>query len=612
MIDACPDGTYGSLVADDTVLQRDSSGLHTTPLECGPLSGATPTSSGIPLRPGDFPTMLAALDYAAQGETGLNFYSVKGELADALTYRELSRRSRALGMKLAGAGLRPGERVGIVAETRPEFVVAFFACQYAGLIPAPLPLPAAFGGRDAYLKHIGRLAAEMRAAALFTPPALLDWLSPLLEEPGLRLCCTVAELDRAGHPDGELPAPDPDGIAYLQFSSGSTRFPLGVVVNHTALMANAAAMIRHGLRVRAGDRAISWLPLYHDMGLVGFLLSPMAGQTSVDLLATSDFARRPLLWLSLIAERRCTITYSPSFGYDLCVRRVRQAANLSLDLSCWRVAGIGGDMIRPAVLERFASTFAAQNFDARAFLPSYGMAEATLAISFAPLGRGIETDTVDLDRLEHDGLAVPPAAGGRARTVVLCGTPLPQHEVEIRDAEGCVLPERAVGRILARGPSLMRGYDSRPAETAAVLSSDGWLDTGDLGYRVGGALVVTGRAKDLIIINGRNIWPQDLEWTIEQSVPEVRTGNVAAFSVEEDGQEVLILAAESRATSGQIAREALIAAIGDTLRAQHGLDGRVVLLPINTLPYTSSGKLSRSAARSRYLAGTLTADPVTV
>ena len=500
--------------------------------------------------------------------------------------------------------------MALVAETQPEFVIGFFACQFAGLIPAPLPLPAAFGGRDAYVAHVGRLVVESRAAALLAPPALIDWLAPLLHETELRLCCTVAALAAADHPDCALPPADPDGIAYLQFSSGSTRFPLGVIVHHAALMANVAALLRHGLHVRPGDRAISWLPLYHDMGLVGFLLTPMAGQLSIDLLATVDFARRPLLWLSMIAERRCTVAYSPSFGYDLCVRRARQAAELSLDLSCWRVAGIGGDMIRPAVLERFSEAFGPQGFDAHAFLPSYGLAEATLAISIAPLGRGIEIDTVDLDRLEQDGVAVAPTGNGRARTVVLCGTPLPLHEVEVRGTHGRVLPDRAVGRILVRGPSLMRGYDGRPAETAAVLSDDGWLDTGDLGYRLRGALVVTGRAKDLIIINGRNIWPQDLEWTIEQAVPEVRTGKIAAFSVEEDGQEVLILAAEARGLSGQADRTALLAAIGDTLRAQHGLEGRVVLLAINTLPYTSSGKLSRLATRARYLAGTLAASPV--
>ena len=575
------------------------------------MSGATPTSSGKPPRRGDFATMLHALDYAAQGQTGLNFYSAKGELTRALPYRELRQAARRLASRLLGSGLRAGERVGIVAETQPDFVITFFACQYAGLIPAPLPLPAAFGGRSAYLEHIQRLVTEAKAAALFAPAPLIEWLAPLTGTTALRLCSTMAEFSAAHRADHALPPADPDAMAYLQFSSGSTRFPLGVVVHHRALMANAAAILAHGLQVRPGDRAVSWLPLYHDMGLVGFLISPMAGQITVDLLATGDFARRPLLWLSLISERRCTISYSPSFGYDLCVRRARLADALPLDLSCWRVAGIGGDMIRPAVLDTFSATFAPRGFDARAFLPSYGMAEATLAISFAPVGRGIETDTVDLDRLEQHGLAAAPnGAGQRARSVVLCGSPLPLHEVEIRGEDNSPLPERRVGRIVARGPSLMRGYDGRPAETAAVLSPDGWLDTGDLGYWLRGALVITGRAKDMIIINGRNIWPQDLEWTIEQAVPAVRTGNVAAFSVEEDGREVLILAAEARAISERGARDTLVRAIGEAMRAAHGLEGRVVLLPANTLPYTTSGKLSRSATRLRYLAGTLAEAPV--
>ncbi len=573
----------------------------------GTGSRPTPTASGIAQRCGNFATMLEALDYAALGETGLNFYSVRGELTQALSYRALCSSARGLALRLVGSGFLPGERVAIVAETHADFVVAFFGCQYAGLIPAPLPLPTAFGGRPAYLAHVGRLITGARAVALFAPVALAEWLSPLATETGLRVCGAIADLPPAP-PGCTLPRIDPEAVAYLQFSSGSTRFPLGVVVHHRALMANAVAILNHGLQIRPQDRAISWLPLYHDMGLVGFLISPIASQMTVDLLATGDFARRPLLWLSMIAERRCTISYSPSFGYDLCVRRARMAQALTLDLTCWRIAGIGGDMIRPAVLTSFTDAFAPHGFDGRAFLPSYGMAEATLAISFAPVGRGIETDTVDLDRLEHQGIAAAPRGdAARVRTNVLCGVPLPLHEVEVRGTDGRVLPDRQVGRILARGPSLMRGYDGRPAETASVLSADGWLDTGDLGYWLAGSLVITGRAKDLIIINGRNIWPQDLEWTIEQTVPEVRTGNVAAFSVEEDGREVLVLAAETRAMSGPGARDTLVTAIGDTLRSRHGLEGRVVLLPVNTLPYTSSGKISRSAARLRYLAGTLAA-----
>ncbi len=585
------------------------------------MPGFTPTSSGLPPRHGDFPTLLQALDYAARGESGFDFYSVRGELAAALPYRRLRERAVGLAHRLAARDLGPGGRVAVVASTGPEFVEAFFACQYAGLVPAPLPMPQAFGGRAGYVAHVRRLMTGARAKALLAPAELVDWLRPLAVELGLSLCCTVAELGEDEDLVRSLPTVRPGDVAYLQFSSGSTRFPVGVAVLHQALMANIAGILGHGLQVRPGDRAVSWLPFYHDMGLVGFLLSPLAGQISVDFLATADFARRPMLWLSMISRARATISYSPSFGYDLCTRRGGRLA-AGLDLSCWRIAGIGGDMIRPAVLAGFAEAFGACGFDRRAFLPSYGMAEATLAISFAPVGRGIETDTIDLDRLEQEDVAVPPRdPHGRSRSVVLCGRALPGHEIRIcgpGDPDGSPggpagvadgLPERRVGRVLVRGPSLMRGYDGRPDDTAAVLSADGWLDTGDLGYLLDGTLVITGRAKDLIIINGRNIWPQDLEWTIEQSLPAIRTGNVAAFSVDEDGQEVLILAAEASAPADGTASSTLTAAIADTVRAQHGIDGRVVLLLPGTLPYTSSGKLSRSAARQRYLAGSLAAVP---
>ena len=566
--------------------------------------GPTPTGGALPRRFGDFGTLADALDYAADGETGLNFYNGKGELAVALPYRALRLQALSLARRLLRAGLARGDRVAIIAETHPDVVAAFCACQYAGLVPALLPLPPAFGGKDAYVEHIHRLVGAAQASALFVPRPLVDWLAACAREAGLKAFGTVAELPPEAPDDRAALSPSrPEEVAYLQFSSGSTRFPTGVAVRQRALMSNAEAILRHGLRVRPDDRAVSWLPLYHDMGLVGFLLAPLAGQVSVDLLPSQEFARRPHLWLRLLSANRGTLSYSPSFGYELCVRRGRAAAG-ALDLSAWRVAGIGGDMIRAPVLSRFAETFAPDGFRAEGFVPSYGMAEATLAISFAPLGAGVRTDTVDLDRLEREGVAAPPAAGSRrVRPFVLCGPPLPGTELEIGGSAGDPLPERRVGRILVRGPGLMRGYDGRPAETAAVLSPDGWLDTGDLGYRLGNEVVVTGRAKDLIVVNGRNVWPQDLEWSVEQSVSALRSGDVAAFSVEEDETETVVLLVETRGAPDPRAREALAAEIAGTLRARHGLEGRVVLVPPGSLPHTSSGKLSRVLARARYLQG---------
>ena len=373
-------------------------------------------------------------------------------------------------------------------------------------------------------------------------------------------------------------------------------------------MSNTSGIIQHGLRVRPGDRAVAWLPLYHDMGLVGFLLTPLAAQLSIDLLPTADFARRPLLWLSILSANRGTLSFSPSFGYELCVRR-HAGTTIELDLSAWRAAGIGGDMIQTGVLASFSESFAPYGFRAEAFVPSYGMAEATLAISFAKLDRGVATDEIDLRRLELEGVAAPPVAEtAQRRTFVLCGAPLPGHELEIRGPAGTALPDRTVGRIAVRGPSIMLGYDGQPEKTAEVLSADGWLDTGDLGYLLDGEVVITGRAKDLILINGRNVWPQDLEWSVEQATPGVRPGDVAAFSVDQGGNEQVIVLSDARGQNDPVSRDRMRADVAGLLRGRHGLESRVVLVPPGSLPQTSSGKLSRAWSRQKYLSGAY--DPV--
>jgi fatty-acyl-CoA synthase len=300
-----------------------------------------------------------------------------------------------------------------------------------------------------------------------------------------------------------------------------------------------------------------------------------------------------------MSRNGATISYSPSFGYDLCARRAMNADLGHLDLSRWRAAGIGGDVIRPGILSRFADTFRGCGFDKEAFVPSYGMAEATLGISFAPLDRGMEVDRVDLGRLRREGRATP-ADGDNVRELVLCGELLPGHELEIRGAEGTVLQEREVGRIMVRGPSVMTEYFGRGEETARVLSADGWLDTGDLGYLIGKSLVVAGRSKDLILVNGRNVWPEDLELAVEHQIDGVRQGDVVAFSVDGQEAERVVLLVQCR-TSDAAPREALRSAVAEVVLARAGLNCAVVLVSHNALPRTSSGKLSRMRARAMYL-----------
>lgn len=563
----------------------------------------TPSKHALASRLADFATVPEAIEYAARGETGLNFYSGKGELTEALPYRQMYEQGIVLAKRMLAKGLVKGDRVAIIAESDGDFMRAFTACQFAGLVPAPLPLPAAFGGKDAYIDHIRRMMQGADAAAVLSPASLADWVKAAADGLGMKAVGTLAVFDDV---DGEgitLPTVGPDDLCYLQFSSGSTRFPLGVAVTQKALMANAHAITHHGLKITAADRCVSWLPLYHDMGLVGFLLTPLVCQVSIDYLPTREFARRPLLWLNLITRNGGTLSYSPSFGYELAARRAETASTEGIDLSTWRGAGIGGDMVRPRVLRKFVETFAVRGFSPGALVPSYGMAEASLALSFAPLGVGLVTDRVDLDRLEGDAVAVPPGPDTeREREFVLNGPVLPGHAIEVRDADGKVLGEKQVGRLYARGPSLMREYFNRPEETGAVLSADGWLDTGDLGYLCDGQIVITGRAKDLILVNGRNIWPQDLEWSAEHSIESLRSGDVVAFSVDGDGGEQVVVLVQCRPTQEE-ARAALAAQVQGVLRAAHGLEVKVVLVPTHSLPQTSSGKLSRTKAKQMLLAG---------
>ncbi len=559
----------------------------------------TPTGSARTVRFADFPTLTAALDFAAKGETGVNLYSLRGELVEALPYARLREQALELAQRLLAAGARPGDSVGLIAETDADFVRAFFACQYAGLPPAPLPLPAPLGGREAYIEQIARMLASAKASVLIGPASMAAWLPEIAAKTTLSFAGTLADLPPADGAD--LPVIEPDRTCYLQFSSGSTRFPTGVLVTHRALMANAVAITRDGLKVRPEDRAISWLPLYHDMGLIGFLLSPMTSQMSVDLMPTGAFVRRPLMWLDLMTKNGGTISYSPTFGYELCARRAEAASIEHLDLSRWRSAGLGGDMIRTGPLRAFAERFKAVGFSDTAFVASYGMAEATLALSMSPLGQGLKVETLDVEQLEQ-GLAVITSDADRARDFARNGPVLPGHELQVRDENGAVLPERGVGRIYARGPSLMREYFEQPEETARVLSADGWLDTGDLGYLVDSEIVITGRGKDLIILNGRNIWPQDLEWTAEAEIESLRSGDVAAFSTPGEGEEVVVVLVQARGGDPET-RRALAEQVATVLRLRHSVETQVHLVGAHALPQTSSGKLSRSKAKAAFLAG---------
>jgi fatty-acyl-CoA synthase len=566
------------------------------------LEGYTPTLDRLARRMADFATLGEALDYAARGNRGMNFHDARGTLVRAYPYAELREDALAHARRFMAMGLNKGDRLALVAETGPEFAACFFGAIYAGLWPVPLPLPTSFGGREAYIEQLVVMLSSSDPQLFLFPEELADFTIAAAQQRGVaaRAWESLGEIEPAD--TLALPETGTDEIAYLQYSSGSTRFPHGVAVTHRALLDNLHS---HGVatEVQESDRCISWLPWYHDMGLVGCMLSPVALQVSVDYLKTEDFARRPLAWLDLISRNPGTsLSYSPSFGYDICSRRMSSQTRAAdrFDLSRWRMAGNGADMIRPDVMQAFVDSFTDAGFKAAAFCPSYGLAEATLAVSIMPPGEGIRLELVEESELS--GVGTPNQERPRRyRAIVNCGKPVKGMEIEVRGSDGVMLPERGIGKVWVRGTSVMVGY-YRDQEATDACMKDGWLDTGDMGYMSGGYIFIVGRAKDMIIINGKNHWPQDIEWAVEQ-LPGFKAGDIAAFAITgPSGEETPAVLVHCR-VSDPGERGRLRDDIRERVRAITGISPVVELIPPRTLPRTSSGKLSRTKARNLYLSG---------
>ncbi len=516
-------------------------------------------------------------------------------------------RTRALGVAagLANRGVRRGDRVMIVLPTGPAFVETFFGVGYAGAAAVPVYPPMRSKGLDEYE---GRLARLIAAAA----PALI------VADPRVRLVVEAAAF-RASSParvvdptalsaDGGAFTPadtGPGDVALIQFSSGSTGHPRGVVLTHRQVLANLAAVVTAVAPPRDLVH-VTWLPLYHDMGLLGGLLMPLFAGVRVAMLSPQSFLLDPKRWLWAIHRHRGGCSTAPNFAYQLIATRLDDRELAGLDLSCWRFAMNGAEPIHAATLEAFAARLAPFGFRREALMPVYGMAEVALAIAFHdPINRPMRVDQVDAGAFAlGEARAANPVTGAPIRAHVSVGRPLTGFEVRIADDAGEPLPERRIGEILVQGPSVMAGYLGDPADTAAALAG-GWLHTGDLGYLAEGDLFVVGRRKDLIVKAGRNWTPQDLERASE-GVAGVRKGCVAAFGVPdpETGTEAVVVVAETREPAERHA--ALGREVMQRVSDEVGLaPDRVALVPPGAIPKTSSGKIQRGRCRDQWLIGGL-------
>jgi fatty-acyl-CoA synthase len=564
----------------------------------------------------DLCTVSGALAAAASTPRGIRAIEHDGRSL-LLPYAALLADSLQLAGALHARGLAPGERVALVIPEVSDFLRAFFGISSAGLVPVPLCPPAQAGDLPTFARQSRHVLAASRARAVVTTADV----APLLDLPAGRVhlsrdhalgrqadqadpCVLLIDALRAGPP---LTQPAPvavDAPALLQFTSGSTAAPKGVVLTHANLHANISAIVGpRGVAVTSSDVGVSWLPLYHDMGLIGMLLSAVYSRNDVIIMSPVLFLKRPTAWLEAISTYRASVSFAPNFAYELCLRRVKPSQIGALDLSSWRVAGCGAEPIRLDTLRSFAEHFAAAGFRASSIVSSYGLAEHSLAVAFAR--GGVTVDTVDAERLVRQSVAIP-AVNGSAPVMRLvgCGGAFPDHELEIVDEEGRPLPERHVGAILARGPSVMHGYFENPTATAEALR-DGWLHTGDLGYIAGGQLFVCGRTKDLIIHQGRKYHPPDLESAIAD-LPGVRTSGVVVFGInriDDDDEVVAVLEARASAASDDVVEQ-----VRRRVRETAGLElDHVVVAPPGTIPRTTSGKVRRVETRERFEAGTLVA-----
>lgn len=559
-----------------------------------------------------FSSLVAVLEHRAAtqgGERALIFLTDGGAEETALTFRQLHDAANAVAKRLT-AVVKPGDRALLVFPPGLEFVVAFFGCLIARAIAVPMMVPRRQSSRDSSAS----IMANCKPTVALTSPSLALRDDLMARFAGHDLQWLTVDMTPGAPGAIDLPRPQADDIAFLQYTSGSTSDPKGVVVTHAMLLADMA-MAQAALGTGKHSTCVNWLPLYHDMGLILSVVGSMYLGALCVLLSPSGFMQRPLTWLRAISHYRAEITASPNFAYDLCIARLRADQMEGVDLSLWKIILIGAEPIRAATIEKFIDAFSPYGLAPRAINPGFGMAEATLIVSMSQVGAGHDTRTLSHNALQANVIR-DAENGDDPRVLVGCGHPIPDSRLAIVDPQTLRrLPADTVGELWIDGPHVARTYWDNPEATAASLhariegESGEWLRSGDLGFLdTKGQLFITGRIKDLIIIRGMNHYPQDLEVTVERAHPALRQNGGAVFSVpDERGEETLVVVQEvERTARNRIDPEEMIGVIREAITTEHEVFARhIVLIRPQTLPKTTSGKVQRSLTRKLWLEGKL-------
>lgn len=575
-----------------------------------PGQGDQGSTETVDLKLGEIPpypawanSLIEALDYQARYQPTRKtlFFQDQGECVLEWSYAELRDRAGRMAGGLAGRGVKAGDRVGIMLPSGSDYVATFYGVLWLGAIPVPLYPPFRLDQLQDYIKRQAAILSVAGVKLLVSfdrAKAVLPLLKMNASE--LRDVVTANELDESA------PVASPGELGLIQFTSGSTGLPKGVTLTQQALLHNIRA---YGFAMELGhqDVTISWLPLYHDMGLIGTMLGSIYHGQPLVLMGPQDFLARPARWLWAVHKYRGTVSPAPNFAYEICARKIPDSELQDLDLSSWRIALNGAEAVREETLLRFTERYAPYGFRNEAHFPAYGLAEATLAVTFPPPERGPVVARVHRDRLEREGVVASCGPNDSSLALVACGRPLPEMEIRIVDDRGEVLPDCRRGHLQFRGPSSLDSYYNNPEATRQVKDSDGWVKTGDLAYISEGELYLTGRSKDLIVVAGRNLHPEDIEDVVAE-VAGVRRGCVAAFALtsQSEGTESLVVVAESKSHQEGPDKQALVKEIASAVTRHLGLaPEQIHVVAPHTVPKTPSGKIRRAETRKRLQEGTL-------